>query len=154
MIKRLTLIAIALFALASTAGAMDLPPGKWWRRPEIVQMLGLTDEQQSKLEQVSLKAMNELIDHRAELEKANVALRAELDQPQLNREAIRKAAARVSEARGRLFERELMMLFDMRSVLSDTQWTKMRQQLERFQENKREERRDMQPQRPNLRRRP
>ncbi len=151
--KRLILIAIALFAFAGTAPAMDLPPGKWWRRPEIIQMLGLTEDQQSKLESISLKAMNELIDHRAELEKANVALRAELDQPQLNREAIRKAAARVSDARARLFDRELMMLYDMRGVLSDTQWMKMRQQLDRFQENKREERREMQGQRPNMHRR-
>jgi len=151
--KRLIVFAIALVALASTASAMDLPPGKWWRRPEVIQMLGLTDEQQSKLEAVSLKAMNELIDHRAELEKANVALRAELDQPVLNREAIRKTAARVSEARSRLFERELMMLYDMRGVLTDTQWSKMRQQLERFQE-KREERGNNMQQRPNMRRHP
>jgi hypothetical protein len=33
-----------------------------------------------------------------------------------------------------LFERELMMLVDMRSVLSETQWNRMRQMLERIQE--------------------
>ena len=31
-------------------GAADLPPGKWWRRPEIVQKLELTEDQQNRLD--------------------------------------------------------------------------------------------------------
>ena len=132
--KRLALVALALFTLATTATAMDLPPGKWWRRPEVIQMLTLTDDQQTRLEAISVRSANELIDFRGEVEKANIALRAELDQPTLNREAIRRIAVHLNEARGRLFERELMMLVDMRSVLSDTQWNRMRQTLERLPE--------------------
>jgi hypothetical protein len=144
--KRLILF-FALFTLATAASAMDLPPGKWWRRPEVIQMLTLTDDQQSRLEAISVRSANELIDFKGEVEKANVALRAELDQPQLNREAIRRAAVRVNDARARLFERELMMLVDMRAVLSETQWNRMRQTLERMPE------RPMQQQRQNFRRR-
>jgi len=145
--KRLALVALALFTLATTATAMDLPPGKWWRRPEVIQMLTLTDDQQTRLEAISVRSANELIDFRGEVEKANIALRAELDQPQLNREAIRRAAVRVNDARAKLFERELMMLVDMRAVLSETQWNRMRQTLERMPE------RPMQQQRQNFRRR-
>jgi hypothetical protein len=127
-------VALALFLVATAASAIDLPPGKWWRRPEVIQMLSLTEDQQNRIETISLKAANELIDLKGEVEKANIALRSELDQPQLNRDAIRRDAVRVTEARGRLFERELMMLVDMRSVLSDTQWNRMRQTLERLPE--------------------
>lgn len=137
--KRLVL-ALALFVLATTASAMDLPPGKWWRRPEVIQMLSLTEEQQNRIEAISVKAANELIDLRGEVEKSNVALRAELDQPQLNRDAIRRIAVHLNEARGRLFERELMMLVDMRSVLSDAQWNRMRQTLERLPERQMQQR--------------
>ena len=146
--KRIASIALALLALGMTASAMDLPPGKWWRRPEVIQMLSLTEDQQNRLETISVKSANELIDLRGEVEKANVALRAELDQPQLNRDAIRRTAVHLNEARGRLFERELMMLVDMRAVLSETQWNRMRQTLERMPE-----RQQMQQQRPNMRRR-
>lgn len=128
------IVALALFLFAGAASAIDLPPGKWWRRPEVIQMLNLTEDQQNRIETISLKAANELIDLKGEVEKANIALRSELDQPQLNRDAIRRDAIRVNEARGRLFERELMMLVDMRSVLSDTQWNRMRQTLERLPE--------------------
>lgn len=137
--KRLV-VALALFVLATTASAMDLPPGKWWRRPEVIQMLSLTEEQQNRIEAISVKAANELIDLRGEVEKSNVALRAELDQPQLNRDAIRRIAVHLNEARGHLFERELMMLVDMRSVLSDAQWNRMRQTLERLPERQMQQR--------------
>jgi len=141
--KRITIAALALIALATTASAMDLPPGKWWRRPEVIQMLNLTDEQQSRLEAISVKSANELIDLKGEVEKANIALRAELDQPTLNREAIRRIAIHLNEARGRLFERELMMLVDMRAVLTEPQWNRMRQTLERLPERQMQQRRNM-----------
>lgn len=141
------LLLLALFTLATTASAIDLPPGKWWRRPEIIQRLNLTDDQQTRLEAISVKSANELIDLKAEVEKANVAMRAELDQAQLNREAIRRAAMRLNDARARLFERELMMLVDMRGVLNDMQWNQMRQAVDRMPN------RPMQQQRPNFRRR-
>jgi Spy/CpxP family protein refolding chaperone len=123
-------LSLLLLTAASLASAGDLPPGKWWRRPEVVQQLGITTEQQDKLEAIFRTSADELIDLRADVEKRNIALRGELDQPQLNRELIRKLAARVNEARSHLFERELMLLVDMRAVLTDSQWSHMRSMLD------------------------
>ena len=125
----LLLTAIAFIAGSALAQA-QLPPGKWWRRPEIVQSLGLSEDQQTRLETVFRGSANDLIDLKAQVDKANVALRGELDQPQLNRQAIQRDAVRLSEARAHLFERELMMLVDMRAVLTDMQWDKMRRELD------------------------
>ena len=131
-LRRRVLLAAAVLALVAASAGAQLPPGKWWRRPEIAQNLGLTEDQQSKLDAVFRNSANDLIDLRGDVEKANVALRAELDQPQLNRANIQRIAAHLSEARGRLFERELMMLVDMRGVLTDPQWNRMRFMLERL----------------------
>ncbi len=122
----------ALFALglALSATAAPLPPGKWWRRPEFVEQLALTNDQQTRLDMIFRLAANELIDLRAEAEKTSIAIRAELDQPQLNRENLRKLAARLSDTQGRLFDRELMMLVDMRSVLNNDQWGRLRAEIE------------------------
>jgi Spy/CpxP family protein refolding chaperone len=128
--KRWTLIAIAALAIASGVFAADLPPGKWWRIPMLVQTLGLSEDQQTRLDAIFRSHAADLIDLRGNVEKANITLRGELEQPQLNRTAIQHAAAKVSEARSRLFERELMMLVDMRAVLTDAQWTRMRNELE------------------------
>jgi Spy/CpxP family protein refolding chaperone len=130
MTKRWLFAALALL-IAGSAFAADLPPGKWWRRPEIVQALSLTEDQQNRLETIFRDAAPDLIDLRATVDKEAVSLRGALDQPQLDRAGIRRIAARLSEARGRLFERELTMLVDMRGVLSDTQWQRMRAQLDR-----------------------
>ncbi|HEX9407841.1 MAG TPA: periplasmic heavy metal sensor, partial [Thermoanaerobaculia bacterium] len=89
-------MAIALGALfvVSTAFAQALPPGKWWRRPEIVQNLNLTDEQQERLETIFRTSASDLIDLKAEVDKASIALRGELDRPQLDRTAIHRTASR------------------------------------------------------------
>ena len=127
--RRIALLAFTLVVAASAFAQNSLPPGKWWRRPEIVQQLNLAEEQQNKLEAVFRTASNDLIDLRGEVEKQNIALRGDLDQTQLDRAAIRRDAQKLSEARGRLFERELQMLVDMRGVLNDAQWTRMRSAL-------------------------
>jgi Spy/CpxP family protein refolding chaperone len=130
-VKRILFAAVVL-VFAASAFAQNLPPGKWWRRPEIVQSLNLAEEQQNKLETIFRTASGDLIDLRGEVEKQNIALRGDLDQSQLDRATIRRDAQRLSDARTRLFERELMMLVDMRAVLNDSQWDRMRSQLDRF----------------------
>ncbi len=127
--KRVVLLAFTLVVATSAFAQTSLPPGKWWRRPEIVQQLNLAEEQQNKLETIFRTASMDLIDLRGEVEKQNIALRGDLDQTQLDRAAIRRDAQKLSEARGRLFERELQMLVDMRGVLNDAQWSRMRSQL-------------------------
>lgn len=130
MMKRMLVTLVAL-TLAGTAMAADLPPGKWWRRPEVAQRLDLAPEQQNRLDAIFREAANDLIDRRGEVEKLSIAMRGELDQQQLSRPNVLRAAAKLSEARGRLFERELSMLVDMRSVLNDPQWNRLRAFLDR-----------------------
>ena len=129
--RRIALALALLFAFG--AFGQQLPPGKWWRRPEVIQNLNLSDDQQDKLEHIFRGASTDLIDLRAEVEKANIALRGELDRPQLDGAAIHKVALRLNDARGKLFDRELSMLVEMRGVLSDPQWNRMRNMLERLE---------------------
>jgi Spy/CpxP family protein refolding chaperone len=139
-------IAVAVMSLlVATSAFAQLPPGKWWRRAEIVQSLNLSDEQQDRLEVVFRNSAADLIDLKAEVDKASIALRGELDRPQLDRAAIHRIAGRLSEARGRLFDRELTMLVEMRGVLSEPQWNRMRNELDKLQRV---------PARPNSRPRP
>ena len=144
MKKTLILAALAALLTAGNLAAADLPPGRWWKMPNVVERLDLSTEQQEKLDAIFHTAANELIDRRGDVEKANVALRAELDQAQLNRQNVLRAAARVNEARGKLFERELAMLMDMRGVLNDPQWSRLRLFMEN-QRNQREQQGDRPP---------
>lgn len=129
--KRFLLCAAAVLTLAMSVSAAPLPPGKWWRRPEFATNLQLTNDQQVRLDMIFRMAANDLIDLRADAEKTSIAIRSELDQEQINRENLRKLAAKLSETQGKLFDKELMMLLDMRSVLSNDQWGRLRSELDR-----------------------
>jgi len=132
-LKKTFFLAIVLAAFAGSAFA-QLPPGKWWRKPEIVASLELTADQQDRIDGIFRSYANDLIDARGAVEKENIALRGELDQPQLNRAKIQQIAVRLNDARGHLFQRELAMLVDMRGVLSDQQWNRMRAELDQLKE--------------------
>jgi len=151
--RRLILIVLSM-TLAMSAFA-QVPPGKWWKRAEIIQRLELTDDQQSRLEGIFRNSASDLIDVKADMDKLAIALRSELDQPQLNRAAIKSIVMKLNEARSRKFEREVMLFVDMRSVLNDAQWNRMRADLDRMQEmgaggggQQREQRRNMMRPRP------
>ncbi|HEX7421643.1 MAG TPA: periplasmic heavy metal sensor [Thermoanaerobaculia bacterium] len=132
--KRFLLCAAVVLTLAMSVSAAPLPPGKWWRRPEFATNLQLTNDQQVRLDMIFRMAANDLIDLRADAEKTSIAIRSELDQDQLNRENLRKLAAKLSETQGKLFDKELMMLVDMRSVLNNDQWGRLRSELDRPRE--------------------
>jgi hypothetical protein len=128
--RRALLLAAVLLSVLPLQADSALPPAKWWRRPQLVERLAITEDQQDKLDSIFRNHASDLIDLRAEIEKRTVELRGNLDQRQLNRQDIQRIAGRLNEARGKLFDRELMMLVDMRSVLTDSQWSRMRNMLD------------------------
>ena len=128
--KRILLTLLIAASLSGAAFAQRMPPGKWWRRPEIIKQLQLTADQQNKLDGVFQQHAMQLIDLKADVDKRSLDLRNEIESDQPRREVVLQRATRVNEARGKLFERELMMLLDMRAVLSSDQWTRMRSAIE------------------------
>lgn len=148
------MLLVAALLLATTfAQAQQMPPGRWWRREEVVRQLALTRDQQEKLDEVFRGAADNLIDARATVDKLQVALRGELDRAQLRRAELQRLAAQLTQARGKLFEREIMMLADMRGILNEEQWTILRTHLDRRPDNGGNGQRPM-PKRPQQRRRP
>ena len=131
MIKPRLTFMMMLVAATLVVEAQQLPPGKWWRRDEVVRQLELTRDQQDKLDEVFRRAADHLIDAKANVDKLQIALRGELDRAQLRRQELQRLAAQLTQARGKLFEHELMMLADMRAVLTEQQWARLRAELER-----------------------
>jgi hypothetical protein len=146
------LLITATCTLATIAEGQQLPPGKWWRREEVARQLELTRDQQDKLDEVFRTAADGLIDAKADVEKLQVSLRGELDRVQLRRQELQRLAGQLTLARGKLFERELMMFADMRGILNDEQWNRLRTFLDRAQERMRPNRDgDQQQRRPQQR---
>jgi hypothetical protein len=136
LMQRRIALAFAFLLIAVGLFAQPIPSGKWWRRPELVEVLNLSDEQQDRLEAIFRASAPDLIDLKAEVDKADIALRGELDRPALDKAAIHRVAMRLMEARGRMFDRELMMLVEMRAVLTEQQWNRLRTTLDRMERNR------------------
>lgn len=125
---------VLVSAMPALSQGFGLPPGKWWRMPQVAQKLELTRAQQDRLDEVFRTSAPELIDLKAELEKATVSLRGTMDRSEVDRSAVLRAADAVSEARANLFARELELLLDMRAVLEVAQWNQLRRALDERRE--------------------
>ena len=60
-------------------GSRIVPPGEWWKNPEVIQKLTLTEDQQKKMDGIFQQSRLQLIDLKANLEKQEVLL-----EPMLN----------------------------------------------------------------------
>lgn len=133
MKRTATILFLVLFTaplvMAQNPG-LNMPRGKWWRMPRVVEKLNILPAQQTRLDRVFDNAAPELIDLRADMQKKALALRDLLDATKLDAKAISQAADELSAARAKIFNREMMMMVDMRNVLDDTQWTMLRHALE------------------------
>ncbi|MFA6955518.1 MAG: periplasmic heavy metal sensor [Thermoanaerobaculia bacterium] len=134
-------------ALAQQGGPM-MPKGKWWRMPEVSKELKLTADQQTKLDAIFNSSSTELIDLKADVDKLGIELRAQLEKSQSAKKDVLSVAQKLGMARGRLFEREIAMMVDMKSVLNDEQWSVLREKLEQRANRMRDEMREGGPDRP------
>jgi Spy/CpxP family protein refolding chaperone len=106
-------------------GSRIVPPGEWWKNPDVIQKLILTDDQQKKMDGIFQQSRLQLIDLKANLEKQEVVL-----EPMLNANPPDSAKAlaqigKVADARAELEKTNAKMLLGIRSVLTADQWTKL-----------------------------
>lgn len=144
--KRLTtLIALILFlAPVSVFAQQDrpmMPKGRWWKMPDVARQLRLTPEQQDKLDAAFTQRSMELIDLKAEMEKSAIELRATLERHDSKESDVMKFADAVGDARSKLFRKEIEMMLDIRSELTEEQWTKLRAAIDERMEGRLRERR-------------
>ena len=53
---------------------IDLPPGKWWRMPDVAKELNISSDEQQKLDDFYYKHRTQMIDLKGGLEKEQIAL--------------------------------------------------------------------------------
>ncbi len=102
------------------------PSGTWWRDPAIVQKLGLTAEQQKKIEDEFQQNRIHLIDLTATLEKEQVTMEPLLEADHPDEPKILVQIDRIAQARAELEKANARMLLGFRNVLSQDQWVKLK----------------------------
>jgi len=102
------------------------PGGRWWGNRELAQKLGITADQQKKMDDILQQHRLSLVDLRATLEKQELTLEplVSADQPEEGR--ILAQIDKVAQARAELEKANARMLLDIRRVLTPEQWQKLK----------------------------
>jgi Spy/CpxP family protein refolding chaperone len=108
-------------------GALEAGPrGRWWTNPETAKELGLTADQQRKMDDIFQQHRVSLIDLNAMLEKQEVFLEPLVSADQPEESKILAQIDRVAQARAELEKANARMLLGIRRVMTADQWQKLK----------------------------
>ena len=135
-------------------GAMGAGAGRgWWNSPAAIERLKLTDDQRKSMDAILLQHREKLIDLRANLEKAELAMQPLMGADTPNDTAITAQIDKVVQARADLERANARFLLAIRDKLTADQW----KQIQAVQQERGSEwRRDREPgmRGPGMRRQP
>jgi Spy/CpxP family protein refolding chaperone len=112
--------------------AMHGEHGRWWNNPKVVEKLNLTDDQRKAMDAIYQQHREQLIDLRASVEKAEVAMEPMVSADQPNESAVLAQIDKVAQARAELEKANARFLFELRSKLTPDQW----KQVQEFRQNR------------------
>src|SRR5271168_4111497 len=98
------------------------PHGRWWNNPEFAQKLGLTADQQKRMEAVFQQNRPSLMDLSGTVHKEETAMEPLLAADQPDEGKILAQIDRVAQARAELEKANARMLLGLRRVLTPDQW--------------------------------
>lgn len=98
---------------------------RWWRNQNTAQNLGLTADQQKKMDDIFQQHRLRLIDLNAALEKEEVTLEPLVSDDTLDDAKITTQIDRVAQARAELEKANGRMLLGIRKVLTPEQWRRL-----------------------------
>jgi len=101
---------------------LEMPPGKWWKRPAVVETLRITAEQQQRLEEVFSKNRRAFVDLKADVDRRTIDLEDLLAARDVDPKKVGAASEALEQARARLGKARTMMVVEMRGILTAEQW--------------------------------
>ena len=116
------LALLAVSAVPSAAQMLEVPGGKWWKRPVVVESLKLSTEQQERLDEVFMKNRRTFVDLKADVDRRTIDLEDLLASRDVDSRKVAAASEALEQARGRLGKARTMMVVEMRGILTEVQW--------------------------------
>jgi len=101
------------------------PQGRWWTDPMLVQRLGLSTDQQQRIDALFQQSRLKLIDLSAGLQKEEAILEPLLEADRPDESQVLAQIDRVAQARAELEKANARMLLGFRRVLTLDQWKKL-----------------------------
>jgi Spy/CpxP family protein refolding chaperone len=111
--------------MAGQGGPMERGMGRWWKNPEMVEKLGVTADQQKKMDDIFQQHRLKLIDLTASVEREEVTLQPMMEADQPDEARIVAQIDKVAQARAELEKANARMLLGIRRILTPDQWKKL-----------------------------
>jgi Spy/CpxP family protein refolding chaperone len=106
---------------------MGFPFGAWWKNPDVVQKIGLTDDQSQRIDKVFQDFRAKLVDLHSNLQKQEEQLKPLVDADSPDDGAVMAQVDRVAQARVALEKANAQMMLAIRHVLTSDQWEKLKE---------------------------
>ncbi len=103
----------------------SMPPGKWWTDPGLVQRLGLSTDQQTRMDSIFQQSRLKLIDLSAALQKEEAVMEPLLEAEHPDEAKVVAQIDRIAQARAELEKANARMLLGFRATLSQDQWKRL-----------------------------
>jgi len=100
--------------------------GRWWNNPTVVDQLKLSDQQRKDMDQILLNHREKLIDMRAGVEKAELAMDPLVNADQPNEQAILAQIDKIAQARAELEKANARFLLAIRAKLTPEQFKELK----------------------------
>jgi protein CpxP len=97
--------------------------GRWWNNPMVIEKLKLTEAQRKSMDEILLQHRETLIDLRAAVQKAELALEPLMRDDQPNEGRILAQIDKVAQSRAELEKANARFLLAIRGKLTPEQWT-------------------------------
>ena len=101
--------------------------GRWWNDPAMVEKLKLTDDQRKSMDAILLEHREKLIDMRANVEKAELAMEPLMHDDRPNEGQILAQIDKVAQARAELEKANARFLLAIRGKLTPDQWKQLQE---------------------------
>jgi Spy/CpxP family protein refolding chaperone len=103
-----------------------LPFGMWWKNPEVAARIGLSAEQQKRMDDLFLQSRVQLIHLHASLQEEQLLLEPLMDANTFDQAKARAQIDKIADTRAELEKTNAGMLLSIRGVLTADQWAKLR----------------------------
>jgi len=124
--KKLTIFSLICFFAVSGIGLakepcglgkFKVPHGKWWQMPEVATKIGLTSEEQQKLNDLFVQSRRQMIDLKSNVQKEGLELEVILDQQNFDESACIDRFKKFQDARTNLTREQFRFLVKVRKLL-------------------------------------
>ena len=128
MTKRILIgiLMIFMIGLPEFAGGQDIPAGKWWYNPKVVQNLNLTQSEIRQLDQLYVDSYRRLIELKNAVEREQFELDTLVSKKTVDDAKVREQFKRLESARTDLADERLRFVIGVREIIGANRFQQLK----------------------------